>query len=138
MSRAVSGEMLREGVTKRAPTVRRSYAVVPAGTQVMIVNTFHHRDPERLPYADRFAPEEWIDGSAKDDWTLNHFSHGPQGCPGRNLALFVGTDVLAALLEHGEPRLVDPALDPGRPLPHMLDVFRVRVGLAERAAVAAV
>ena len=113
-------------------------AVVPAGTQVMIVNTFHHRDPERLPYADRFAPEEWIDGSAKDDWTLNHFSHGPQGCPGRNLALFVGTEVLAALLEHGEPRLVDPALDPGRPLPHMLDVFRVRVGLAERAAVAAV
>ena len=37
-------------------------ATVPAGTQLMIVNTFHHRDPDRVPYADRFAPEEWIDG----------------------------------------------------------------------------
>jgi cytochrome P450 len=112
-------------------------AVVPAGTQVMIVNTFHHRDRERLPYADRFAPEEWITGSAKDDWTLNHFSHGPQGCPGRNLALFVGTEVLAAALERGAPQLLEPTLDPAKPLPYMLDVFRLRVGLAARAAVAA-
>ena len=37
-------------------------ARVPAGTQVMIPNTFHHRDRERVPYADRFAPEEWTDG----------------------------------------------------------------------------
>jgi cytochrome P450 len=39
-------------------------ATVPAGTQVLIFNTFHHRDRERIEYADRFAPEEWTDGDA--------------------------------------------------------------------------
>ena len=39
---------------------------VPAGTQVLIVNTFGHRDRDRIDYADRFAPEEWIEGDAAD------------------------------------------------------------------------
>jgi cytochrome P450 len=104
-------------------------AIVPAGTQVMIVNTFHHRDPERLEYADRFAPEAWIDGTAAEDWSFNHFSHGPQGCPGVNLALLVGGAVLTHLLTKRRPRLLDPQLDPERPLPHMLNVFRLRFEL---------
>jgi cytochrome P450 len=100
--------------------------VVPAGTQLMIVNTFHHRDPERVPYADRFAPEEWIDGNAAEDWSFNHFSHGPQGCPGVNLAMLVGGTVLARLLTEAGPQLVSPELDPSKPLPHMLNVFGLR------------
>jgi cytochrome P450 len=108
-------------------------AVVPAGTQVLIVNTFHHRDRERLEYADRFAPEAWTEGNAGEDWSLNHFSHGPQGCPGTNLALLVGTTVLAELLTRGLPRLLEPMLDPDRPLPHMLDVFRLRFAIEEPA-----
>ena len=73
-------------------------ARVPAGTQILIFNTFHHRDRERLAYADRFAPEEWIDGSAGEDWGLNFFSHGPQGCPGAGLSLLIGAAVIAELL----------------------------------------
>jgi cytochrome P450 len=105
-------------------------ATVPVGTQVLIFNTFHHRDRERVEYADRFAPEEWTEGDASRDWSFNHFSHGPQGCPGVNLALLVGSAVLAGLLTEKEPRLLEPKLDPTRPLPHMLDVFQLRFELA--------
>jgi cytochrome P450 len=102
---------------------------VPAGTQVLIVNTFFHRDPDRVLYADRFAPEEWTEGSAGQDWTFNHFSHGPQGCPGTNIALFVGSAVLAELLTKRNPVLLDPKLDPDRPLPHMLNIFGLKLRL---------
>lgn len=103
---------------------------VPPGTQVLIPNTFLHRDRERFEYADRFAPEEWVDGSAAAEWSFNHFSRGPQGCPGTALALLLGKAALAAVLREHEVELVAPALDPTRPMPHMLDYFgiRLRVG----------
>ncbi len=104
-------------------------AAVPADTQVVIVNTFLHRDRERHDFADRFAPEAWTKGAAADDWSFNHLSHGPQGCPGSSLALFVGKTMLATVLAGHRPRLVAPRLDPGRPLPRMLDFFSVRVAL---------
>ena len=109
--------------------LRWNGGVVPAGTQVLIVNTFHHRDPERVEYADRFAPEAWTEGDAASDWSFNHFSHGPQGCPGFYLALLLGTAVLAQLLTERRPQLVEPKLDPSRPLPHMLNVFGLRFEL---------
>jgi len=102
-------------------------ALVPAGTQILFVNAFHHRDREHVPYADRFAPEAWTEGDASGDWSFNHFSHGPEGCPGVNLALLIGTTVLAEILATREVRLKDPGLHPERPLPHMLDFFRVRL-----------
>lgn len=66
---------------------------------------------------------------AAKEWTFNHFSHGPQGCPGAGLALFLGKALLAGVLLRSEPRVSQPALDPERPLPHLLDFFRVRVAL---------
>ncbi|WP_232306515.1 cytochrome P450 [Thermobifida cellulosilytica] len=102
-------------------------AVVPAGTAFVVVSAFFHRDPERLPYADRFAPEIWLDGTAEEDG-LVPFSGGPAGCPGRNLVLFTVTALLAALLERREVLLAGPAeLHPGRPLPHSLDHFALRL-----------
>jgi cytochrome P450 len=102
---------------------------VPAGTQVLIVNTFLHRDRERIDYADRFLPEAWTDGDALDRWEFNQFSRGPQGCPGARLALFLGKATLASLLGSRTVEAESP-LDPDRPLPHMLDFFslRFRVG----------
>jgi cytochrome P450 len=102
---------------------------VPAGTQVLIVNTFHHRDPDVVEFADRFYPEAWTKGAARDEWTFNQFSHGPQGCPGAGLALFLGKALGAAVLARRRPSLVEPSLDPERPLPHMLDFFRLRIRL---------
>lgn len=106
-------------------------AAVPAGTQVLIPNTANHRDSDLHEFADRFAPEAWTDGDAADDWWFNHFSHGPQGCPGADVALFVGKSVLATLLASRKVRLREPQLDPERPLPHMLDFFRVRFALGD-------
>lgn len=107
-------------------------ATVPAGTQILIVNTFHHRDREVIEFADRFYPEAWTQGSAASDWTFNQFSHGPQGCAGAGLALFLGKALLGSVLVARRPRLVEPDIDLGRPLPHMLDFFRLRIALEPR------
>jgi len=102
-------------------------ATVPGGTQILISNTFNHRDPDHAAFADRFAPEQWLEGGAAEDWRFNHFSHGPQGCPGVHIALFVGKGMLAALLTERRLDLVSrPDLDPIEPLPKMLDFFRLR------------
>ncbi len=112
-------------------------APVPAGTQVLISNTFNHRDRERHEFADRFAPEAWIDGGAAGDWSFNHFSHGPQGCPGADLTLFVAKALLAGIISRREVRLAGAPLDPNRPLPHMLDAFALRFALDPRGDAAA-
>jgi cytochrome P450 len=100
---------------------------VPAGTQLLIVNTFNHRDRDAIEWADRFDPDQWTSGDAGSDWLFNHLSHGPQGCPGSDLALFVGKAMLATVLRGHELRLVQPGIDPGRPLPRSLDFFGIRV-----------
>jgi cytochrome P450 len=104
---------------------------VGKGTQVMIVNAFNHRDSEAFDFADRFAPEQWLSGGAAgDDWTFNHFSHGPQGCPGVDIALVVGKAMLGAVFREREVRVVEPQLDPAKPLPKSLDYFGVRFELS--------
>jgi cytochrome P450 len=102
---------------------------VPAGTQVLIPNTFFHRDTGSHSWADEFAPERWISGEAADDWSFNHFSHGPQGCPGQALAMLLGTAALRAVIGAGELALDSPRLDPAKPLPRMLDFFGIRVSV---------
>jgi cytochrome P450 len=102
---------------------------VPAGTQVLIINTFLHRDRERLDYADRFLPEAWTEGDAAERWEFNHFSRGPQGCPGAGLALFLGKAMLASLLRSRAVEAESP-LDPDRPMPHMLDFYSLRFRVA--------
>jgi hypothetical protein len=102
---------------------------IPAGTQLLIVNAFSHRDREAVPFADHFEPEAWLSGDAASDWQFNHFSHGPQGCPGAALALNTGATMLASLRERN-PRLIEPRLDPAKPLPHALDYFALRFELS--------
>jgi cytochrome P450 len=106
---------------------------IKQGTQVMIVNTFNHRDRDALgDRADRFVPEAWL--SDADDWTFNHFSHGPQGCPGASLSLLVGRELLSALLRDHDVQLLSPRIDPAKPLPHSLDYFSLRFGLTDPAS----
>jgi len=72
----------------------------PAGSQILIFNTFHHRDARASTTPT--ARARGLDrGRRGADWAFNHFSHGPQGCPGSNLALLVGSAVLAELLGRG-------------------------------------
>jgi len=103
---------------------------VPAGTQVVIVNSFNHRDRSRHEFADRFAPDEWVTGSAAQDWSFNHFSHGPQGCPGVALSLLVGRTMLETVLRGRTVTLLSPELDPRKPMPYSLDYFALRFELS--------
>jgi cytochrome P450 len=104
-------------------------AVLPAGKQVLVYNLYNHRNRDRIPYADRFAPEEWVSGEAGSDWSFNFFSHGPQGCPGAGLSLFLGQAVVARLLEQATPRLSGASLKPGSRLPYGLDIFGIAIHL---------
>jgi cytochrome P450 len=104
---------------------------VAEGTQVMILNVFNHRDPERVDNADRLAPQRWANGNR--DYRFNHLSNGTQDCPGGAMVLLLGTAVLARMLERFELELETPQLEPGEPLPHMLDFFSVRFRAAPRS-----
>jgi cytochrome P450 len=108
---------------------------LPAGTPIAIFAPFFHRDDQRLPYADRFAPELWLDGGVKgewppaaaDNWPLIPFSGGPGICPGRNFVLLQTSTMLAAILEDRLVRMI-PAnrLDANQRLPATLDNYTLR------------
>ena len=101
-------------------------AHIPRGTQVLINNTFNHRDAESHPFADRFAPEIWLEGEGRN-YLFNHLSNGPQACAGRDVALFISKAFLASLLGAGRYTLGGPPLDPKRPLPHMYNYFKLKL-----------
>lgn len=100
---------------------------IPAGSAVAIFAPFFHRDEQVLPYADRFSPGIWLDGTASGNSALVPFSAGPGECPGRNLVLFLSSTLLATLLRRQEFRLASrAAIDPPKPLPRTLNNYALR------------
>src|SRR5262249_45658953 len=99
-------------------------AILPQ-TQVLILNTFNHRDKETSVTADTFYPDQWLDGPP--DFPYNHLSSGTQVCAGKDLALFIAKSVLATLLHKGRYTLERPKLESGKPLPAMYNFFRLTV-----------
>ncbi|MFL6089695.1 MAG: cytochrome P450 [Aeromicrobium sp.] len=105
----------------------------PAGTPLLIHNLFNHRNRGRIPYADDFAPQEWSEGNAGSDWSFNFFSHGPQGCPGAGLSIFLGQAFLGQLVTQAEPKLTaGPRLRRNQRLPYAFDVYPAEISLAPR------
>jgi cytochrome P450 len=94
------------------------------GTQVMILNSFNHRDREQVPDADSFDPERWASGER--DYRFNHLSNGRQDCPGGPLVFLLAKTVLARVLEEYRLTLAEPELDLREPLPLVLDFFELR------------
>lgn len=104
--------------------------VMPKETGILIFAPFFHRDDQRLPYANRFAPEVWLEEQPLENWPLIPFSSGPAVCPGRNLVLLLTSAMLAELLDGREARLKTPGrLDPHRPLPGTLNNYSLRFSL---------
>ncbi|MGI5498643.1 cytochrome P450 [Lentzea sp. CA-135723] len=79
---------------------------LPEDTEFVVYTPFFHRDPDRLPFADRYAPELW-DGPR--DPAIVPFGAGEGECPGRDLALAAASTMLDALSEHlSFPALTEP------------------------------
>ena len=116
--------LVRETVTEDA----LDGAVIPPGTQVLIWNSFNHRDRERYPLADTFCPEAWAGGRPSP--LFNHLSSGPQVCAGVDLLSFIASAAIATILASGRYRLLGPPLDPARPLPYAYNYFDVRLATA--------
>jgi hypothetical protein len=122
-----------------APTLVRRTATdtewdgttVRAGTRVVIPAAVFHR-ARTAPYANRLAPEVWLDGSGDADWSLNLFSRGGAQCAGRNLALVLATASLAELLRQADYRLLRPRLSPDRPLPYGINPLTTRFAITRR------
>jgi cytochrome P450 len=99
----------------------------------VIYSPFFHRDNERLPYADRFAPELWTGTDRQQTWPLIPFSEGPAVCPGRNLMLLLASTMIAAILDRGRVRLIDGRRLATDRLPGTLNHFRLRFEILPRA-----
>jgi cytochrome P450 len=110
-------------------------SIVPAGTRVLIPAAVFHRT-RRVPYANRLAPEIWLDGSGESDWSLNLFSRGGAQCAGRNLALVLTTASLAEMLRQAEFGLLKPKLTADRALPYGINPLTTRFAVRKRAAAA--
>ena len=99
-------------------------ATLPPGSQVLIWNSFNHRDRAVYALADSFSPDAWTQGRPSPPF--NHLSSGSQVCAGIDLLLFIARAVIATMLSSGRYVLVKPALDPSRPLPYAYNYFDIR------------
>ncbi|GLZ29160.1 cytochrome P450 [Lentzea sp. NBRC 105346] len=90
---------------------------LPKGTTFVVFTPFFHRDPDRLDFADSYAPEIW-DGPR--DPAIVPFSGGPGVCPGRDLVLTTAGTLIDMVSEH----LKWPTLS--APLPKTLNHFGLR------------
>jgi cytochrome P450 len=103
--------------------------MLPADTAIVIFAPFFHRDDERLPYADRFAPELWQNGAPPPDAAIVPFSEGPATCAGR-ARLMLTSATISSLLSHARLRLLPGSpLKPRQPIPDTLSHFRLRFEL---------
>lgn len=104
------------------------------GTLVLICSAFFHRDREQHSWADDFTPRLWtgeVPRAARA--VLVPFGGGPAVCAGQDLALFLTSTFLAALLDGQDIRVAGrSAIRPGRPLPGSLDPFPLRFTLGSR------
>jgi cytochrome P450 len=108
-------------------------SVLPAGTSLLIFAPFFHRDDDRLPFANRFAPDVWLDAGKRGRWPLIPFSAGPAMCPAHDLVPLLCSALLAAMTRGRNINQVAPApLDQRRPIPATLDHASLRLSLGPR------
>jgi cytochrome P450 len=100
--------------------------------QILILNTFNHRDSETNLMANAFYPEQWLGGSPP--FPFNHLSSGTQACAGKDLALFLAKAALASVLRRNRLTLKRPRIRDGAPAPSMYNYFRTSFRVEQNAA----
>jgi cytochrome P450 len=105
--------------------------MMPAQTGVIIFAPFFHRDDERLPFANRFAPDIWLqERPAEESWMLMPFSEGPARCPGRQLVELLASTMISGILDGRAIRLLSSRrLHPEQALAGTLNHFSLRFAI---------
>ncbi|MBB5935040.1 cytochrome P450 [Streptomyces zagrosensis] len=100
---------------------------------------FHRAEATAGAYADRFAPDIWLDGQARENPALVPFSAGPGECPGQNLVLLTVSTWLGVLLEEHlyQASPPTPRLRRNGTLPAEFNPFSLRFDVRPTAAAAA-
>jgi cytochrome P450 len=104
---------------------------VPAGTQILLLNVFNHRDRDHVEDADRFVPERWRSSGVRD-YRFNHLSNGSQDCPGGPLVMLLGKAAIVQVLSRWPLTLKEPSLPAGGAMPTMLDFYSARFAARRR------
>jgi cytochrome P450 len=100
--------------------------------QILILNTFNHRDSETNLNANTFDPEQWIDHTPT--FPFNHLSSGTQVCAGKDLALFIAKATISALFRENRFRLERPEIDPSKPMRASFNYFRTSFSVRPRSS----
>jgi hypothetical protein len=101
---------------------------VAKGTGVIIFAPFFHRDSERLSFANRMAPETWMNKEAVPASGLVPFSAGAAMCPAHNLVPMLAGLAIGAVIEKARVDILEPHLDVNA-LPSSLDHFEIRLSV---------
>ncbi|MGQ4877257.1 cytochrome P450 [Billgrantia sp. LNSP4103-1] len=105
--------------------------MMPAGTSLLMLAPYFHRDDRYLSNANLFDPDLWLQPGEAGNWPMMPFSGGPGICPGRRVVLLVTSLMLAKLLKGREYQLDPPTrLLSSKPMPPLLNnydlAFKVR------------
>lgn len=104
-------------------TVAWGKGELKAGTHILIIAPFLHRDDQTLPQAHRFDPDLWRQGNQRPDLGLIPFSHGPVICPAVRFVPSIATYAIRSLLSRLHLELNESQrLTPDR-LPGTLDNY---------------
>lgn len=100
---------------------------VPAGTVILMSQWVMHRHPQYFPEPDRFNPDRWTSGLARQvpAYAYFPFGGGPRLCVGKSFAQVEAVLVLASVAQAYQLRLV-----PGfEVVPHPMVTLRPKAGL---------
>lgn len=82
-------------------------ATIRSGTTLLISPYVTHRDPGVYERAREFRPERWLDGARRPGSEYLPFGGGGHRCIGSTMATTELVVMLASLLVHGTPEVVD-------------------------------
>jgi cytochrome P450 len=105
---------------------------VTSGDQLVIPNVLNHVDPTAVAAALEWYPERWLEHSQPSKFY--HLSGGAQSCAGAEIARYVGTQVLAELVNSGEFHTHNPRIVSAQRLPASYNPFAIRLVAANSRA----
>ena len=98
---------------------------VSPGDQVVIPNVLNHLDPRAVARALEWYPERWLEHPPPS--RFYHLSGGAQSCAGAQIARYVGTQILAELVNRAAFRTHKPRIVSAERLPASFNPFAIRL-----------